>query len=42
MKKSEIKNKEIEKISIFSLKNLGMAVMYPKDKLIISKKVEKL
>jgi hypothetical protein len=39
MKTSKIKNKEIEKISIFSLKNLGMAVIYPKEKLIILKKV---
>jgi len=39
MKTSKIKNKEIEKILIFSLKNLGMAVIYPKEKLIILKKV---
>jgi hypothetical protein len=38
----KIKIKELEKISIFSLKNLGMAVLYPNQKLIVSNKKKEL
>jgi hypothetical protein len=42
MRTNQTNIKEIEEISIFSLKNLGMSVIYPQEKLIISKKIKKL
>ena len=42
MTSNKIKIKEVEKILIFSLKNLGMAVLYPKQKLIVSNEKKEL